>query len=286
MKTAAIFIACLCLVLSVSAMGRQAKPSGAALKYTAMSFNVRVPVDKGDRAWEARRDIAAETIRKRMPDVIGFQEMVPAQRDDLLKALPQYASLGDGREKDRGGESCTLFYLKERWELDPEKQGTFWYSDPPDEPGSSHWGNQWIRICTWARLVDRESGRDLAVFNNHWDFSEDFHQKAAQLLVKKISGMKVGYGSLLIMGDLNTQPSDPVFKYFAKQRIQDAWKQGSGKDPGYTHHDFEGKGDERIDYFLVPTGRVKVHRIEVVGDHQGDTWPSDHFPLWAEMELR
>ncbi|GAI64347.1 unnamed protein product, partial [marine sediment metagenome] len=28
-----------------------------------------------------------------------------------------------------------------------DESGTFWFSDTPQVPGSSHWGNACVRIC-------------------------------------------------------------------------------------------------------------------------------------------
>jgi endonuclease/exonuclease/phosphatase family metal-dependent hydrolase len=254
-----------------------------------MTFNIRVPVDSGDRSWQQRRGVAASAIAQHLPDVLGFQEMVPGQRGDLLAAAKIYKSIGDGREKDRSGESCALFYKFDRWDIDGQEQGTFWYSDTPRQAGSRHWGNEWIRICTWARLIERGSGRGVYVYNSHWDFSGDFHAKAAALLQKFILARGHAQEPVVVMGDFNAAPGSPVFKSWAAAEValplRDAWLLKKPGRPGLTFHDFEGSGKERIDYILIRPDDFEVVEIDTERRHQGAVWPSDHFPLWARLRF-
>ncbi len=263
-------------------------PGGLSVK--AMTFNVRVPVDSGERSWESRRAVVAKVLSSRRPDVIGFQEMVPRQREDLLAAVEGYVALGSGREKDRGGESASLFYLRERWDLDTSQTGTFWYSDTPEEPGSNQWQAKWIRVCTWARLVDKASGRGIYVFNNHWDFSEEFHRQASELLTRRIAARIHGDEPVIVMGDLNATPDDKGLAWLlAPDRalpLADTWVLAHPNEPGYSDHNFTGKADKRIDYIFATKGAFSVRQAEVVTDHAGPIWASDHFPVWAEIHFR
>lgn len=260
-----------------------------ALRVRAMTFNIRVPVDEGERSWERRRAVAAAVLGSRKPDLVGFQEMVPRQRDDLLADSGAYEAVGSGREKDRGGESCSLFFLKERWALDAGQTGTFWYSDHPELPGSNEWQAKWIRICTWARLLDKASGRGIYVYNSHWDFSEDFHLRAAGLLSSRMEQRAQRSEPVIVMGDLNASPDDKGLRWLLEGGrplpLEDVWRTAHPGEDGFSSHDFSGVGKERIDYLLGPKGGFKVLEVEVVHDHDGAVWPSDHFPVCAELDL-
>lgn len=259
----------------------------AGLSVKAMTFNVRVPVDSGDRSWESRRAVAAKVLSTRQPDVIGFQEMVPQQREDLLAANPGYAALGSGREKDRSGESASVFYLQERWQLDPSQNGTFWYSDTPEVPGSNQWQAKWIRVCTWARLIEKTTGRGIYVYNSHWDFSEDFHRRASELLMRRMAARAHVSEPVIVMGDLNATPDDKGLAWLLAQEreipLVDAWTLAHPGLAGYSNHDFTGKATQRIDYILATKGAFEARQAEVVTDHDGAVWVSDHFPVWAEL---
>ncbi|MCZ6776458.1 MAG: endonuclease, partial [Ignavibacteria bacterium] len=53
------------------------------------------------------------------------------------------------------GEYSAILYLSDRFCADEE--GTFWFSETPEIPGSRNWGNSIPRICTWMRLVEKAS---------------------------------------------------------------------------------------------------------------------------------
>ena len=132
------------------------------------TFNIRYDAqsDRGQRDWRARRDLVSETIRFMKPDVLGLQEVMDGQLRDLQKALLQFAIIGVARDDGkRSGEYAPLLVRKSRFEIDVHESGTFWLSDTPEEAGSITWGNACTRVCTWARLLDKKSGKALYVFN-------------------------------------------------------------------------------------------------------------------------
>ena len=65
-----------------------------------MTFNVRYASDEGAQRWAVRRPVMVELIRRAAPDVIGTQELLQRQGDDLIVRLPGYAWFGSDR---RGG---------------------------------------------------------------------------------------------------------------------------------------------------------------------------------------
>ena len=143
------------------------RPSGAdadnALDVGVMSFNIRVgTANDGENNWSKRRGLAFDVIRDYGADVVGLQEAVRFQIDDIREALPEYDETGVGRDDGTTrGEHCCILYRSDRLEVD--ESDTFWFSDTPEVPGSSHWGNAYIRICTWARFVEKSSGRAFYV---------------------------------------------------------------------------------------------------------------------------
>jgi endonuclease/exonuclease/phosphatase family metal-dependent hydrolase len=58
-----------------------------------MTFNIlSAPVKNPAGPWTARRPVAAQLIRRWQPDVVGLQEPTPAQVEDLLADLPEFAA--------------------------------------------------------------------------------------------------------------------------------------------------------------------------------------------------
>ena len=109
---------------------------------TVMSFNIRYGTAKdGENEWTARRDVLFEVIRDAKPDLLGLQEALDFQIDEILAAVSGYAVVGVGRDDgaERGKYSAILFRT-ERFHV--AEAGTFWFSDTPTVPGSKSWGNR------------------------------------------------------------------------------------------------------------------------------------------------
>ena len=123
-----------------------------------MSFNIRYGTARdGDNAWGLRRDAVVEVIEAFGPALLGVQEALRFQLGELAAALPGYREIGVGRTDGiEAGEYAAIMVDGAR--LDVLEHGTFWFSDTPEVPGSTSWGNDIPRICTWAHLRDRTSG--------------------------------------------------------------------------------------------------------------------------------
>ncbi|MBW3624563.1 MAG: endonuclease/exonuclease/phosphatase family protein, partial [Armatimonadetes bacterium] len=194
----------LCFMLLAAmptASGRPASPDRDELKI--ISFNIRFanPKDEGN-LWEDRREMMFGLLREQKPDVIGLQEALRSQIDDLRKALPRYEEFGVGRADGKSeGEHSTILYDGRRFRR--EDGGTFWLSDTPEVVASKSWGNRVVRICTWARLKDRRTGRAFYVYNTHLDHeSQPSRERSAQLLLERIRGRKHS-DPVILMGDFN-----------------------------------------------------------------------------------
>ncbi|WP_418281193.1 endonuclease/exonuclease/phosphatase family protein [Halorubrum sp. DTA98] len=158
----------------------------------AMSYNVRY-ANRNDHhdAWYARRDAVAGLVRFHRPDVVGFQEPLPGQRDDLRERLPEYAFVGRGRRANDEGEGCPVAVRTDRWTIVDD--GTVWLSETPEEP-SIGWDASYPRIATWARVEPRnaeEAGggpdRPFLVVNTHLDHEgARAREEAARLLRERI----------------------------------------------------------------------------------------------------
>ena len=135
----------------------------------AMTFNIRVDtILDGFNGWSRRRDMVCDVISDCRPDILGLQEALKRQVDDILEGVEGYDVIGVGRKdgKTKGEYSCIL-YRTDRFE--PIDSGTFWLSNRPESPGSLTWGNLCSRICTWGRFVNKWTGRAFYVYNTHLD---------------------------------------------------------------------------------------------------------------------
>lgn len=243
--------------------------------------------DKGERAWTARRDQAAELIRNDRADIVGIQEGLPAMMDDLADRLTGYAALGVGREDgvDRG-EYAAILVNTVRFRV--QECGTFWLSDTPEVPDSRTWGNTVTRICTWAKLYDRETKRVIHVFNTHFDHqSSEARRKGTDLILSRVRE-RAPAGPVLLMGDFNAPESDPLHTAILDAGFADVWRSlhpDAPPEKSGTFHNFTGRTDgSRID-FIYATPDLKAAEAAIVTSSKDGVWPSDHFPVRTTLEF-
>lgn len=87
---------------------------GRAQQITIGTFNIRYdnPADSGN-LWVNRAPIVSNLIRFHKFDVLGIQEGLKNQLDDISNALPEYAQYGKGRDDGKdGGEHSAVFTVK------------------------------------------------------------------------------------------------------------------------------------------------------------------------------
>ena len=178
-----------------------------------MSFNIRYgTAQDGENQWPDRSTLVGEVVTEFGPHVVGVQEALHFQLEELSGMLPGYGRVGVGRDDGvSAGEYSAILYRSDRLEL--LDQGTFWFSDTPEVPGSMSWGNRIPRICTWGRFRDRENGRSFTLFNLHWDHqSQPSREGAARLLLERMGALGDPGEPILVTGDFNAGEENPAFR--------------------------------------------------------------------------
>ena len=252
-----------------------------------MSFNIRYgTAPDGEDAWPNRREFVFDVVRGANSDVIGFQEAMRFQLDELATALPRYSSVGVGREADGGGEYSAIFY--DRTRFDVKQADTFWLSDSADQPGSKTWGNSLPRICSWAQLFDRTSGLSILVFNTHWDHqSQPSREHSGQLIRDRIENLNQDDIPVVLLGDFNVGQGNQAWASLLEAGLRDSFRdlyadvQGVG-----TFHAFQGEtAGDKIDAVLV-SHHWQVEAASIIRANKAGRYPSDHFPVTASLSLR
>src|SRR5438445_810569 len=136
---------------------------------TVMTFNIRYDEEAdGRHAWRYRRDLVRDEIAAHDPDLLGVQEPMPHQWDDLTAALPALSRLRSAGDESDDDEPVGGFFRTSR--LEWRDGGTFWLSATPAVPHSTSWphdhGNyriDWILLrgpiaCTSAEIDTRRPG--------------------------------------------------------------------------------------------------------------------------------
>ncbi|MGB2229484.1 MAG: endonuclease/exonuclease/phosphatase family protein, partial [Flavobacteriales bacterium] len=142
-------------------------PASAQMRegeWSLATFNVRYDNPGDPLTWEERRDQVAQVVG--FYDVVGLQEALPNQVEDLAARLPWMAHVGSGRDADGGGEACPIFYDKNKWEMLHSQ--TLWLARDWKTPGAVHPAADLPRIVTVATLHHKADGKTLRVYNTHW----------------------------------------------------------------------------------------------------------------------
>jgi len=251
------------------------------------TYNLRLNVaSDGPNAWPQRREAVKALIRFHEFDILGTQEGLPDQIDDLA-AMPGFAYVGVGRDDGkRAGEHSAIFYRKARFDV--EAHGDFWLSQTPQKPSKGWDAKCCNRIATWARFRDHVTDRRFYIFNVHFDHEGvEARRQSAGLMLQKIHDIAAG-ATVICTGDFNSTPETEQIRAM-KTVLRDARE--ATAEPPYgpvgTFNDFKLDAPmlERIDYIFVD-GHVAVKKYGVLSDSFGGRYPSDHHPVVARIAIQ
>ena len=177
------------------------------------TFNIRLKNtgdDKAGNGWNIRRDRVAGYIKANHIDVIGMQEVLHPQLEDLLERLPEYDYVGVGRtDGATKGEYSPIFFLKDKYEA--LEKGNFWLSETPDVAGSKGWDAALERIASYAKLRDKATGKIFMAVNTHFDHvGVTARKESAKLIMQKIQQI-VGNRPAVVTGDFNITEDDEAY---------------------------------------------------------------------------
>ena len=232
-----------------------------------MTFNIRgyYHPDDGVNQWEHREGLNVATIRRTAPHLIGMQEVQTGNLKAYDRALPEY-----------------------HWLAWPE------------------YGNQkpfeWPAIY-WIRFRDLGTGAEFVHANTHLDHrSEHARFEGSRLIIDRLTHLDdVAQPSpavqrplpQIVTGDFNDVPGSRTYRAWTEAGYADAHvAAGCSGDPheSYTNHGWRGypfgrddDAPQRIDWIMVRG--VNVRACAIVRDGAPPVWPSDHFPVVAEVSV-
>jgi endonuclease/exonuclease/phosphatase family metal-dependent hydrolase len=249
------------------------------------SFNLRYD-EPGDGAdgWLFRRDMVAETLSRLNPHVAGVQEPEMHQLRYLKEVLQGWHWFGTGRFADDSEKFTAILYGGERLRL--LESGAFWLSATPDVPASMSWQIHKPYAINWGRFRQPGTDQEFTLFNSHFPYKpsqQEARLRSAELLAQRASGAA---GPVILTGDFNSPADGDVYRIltgagFADARLAAEVVEG----PAGTMHGFTGEApaERRIDWVLL-RGFSRVRRFETVTFGRDGRFPSDHFPVTADLE--
>ena len=265
----------------------------SAFEIDAVAFNIRFDNPKdGENAWPNRKEMVGKWIESESPDVIGLQEALRHQINDIKKVATAYSEYGVGRDDGKSrGEHCTILYLKKRFTLDKKDCGTFWFSDTPEKIASKSWGNEIPRICTWARLIHKKTGKGFYLYNVHYDHqSQSSRIGASNLIIERISNRKQSNEPIILMGDFNAAEKNPAITVFKEEplKLVDTFRVVKPDEKMVkTFHGLRGGSfmGGKIDHVFILPKTAEVRSAEIVRFNKDNRYLSDHYPVRAKLSF-
>lgn len=258
-----------------------------------MSFNVRFdnPAD-GINAWEHRVPLVEKYMSEEMPDIMGVQESLHHQNEDLLRIMSGYAYIGTGRDDgQRSGEFSPVFYRTQTFTL--IEHGQFWLSETPDIPGSIGWEAILPRVVSWAKLKHRESEREMFVFNTHFSHVSDLaREKSMEFMSDQIRKIAADY-PIIITGDFNITKGSPLYHQMTEHleenngvRNVEYYSQQPVINADNTFNAFREDTDSRVIDYIFTNKHFEVKNFTVDQIKDDGIFISDHWPIKAVLQLK
>jgi endonuclease/exonuclease/phosphatase family metal-dependent hydrolase len=254
-----------------------------------MTYNIRLDVAvDGENNWTHRKEYFTSQIQFYEPDIFGIQEAKPNQVIDISSLLVQYNNVGIGREGIEKGESSNIYYKKDRFNV--VESNTFWLSETPNQI-SKGWDAAFNRVCTYALFKDKKTKSSFWVFNTHLDHvGELARTKGIQLILSKIESLNTKKYPVIFMGDFNSEPNTERIVEL-KKVMDDSRDVSKAKPfgPSGTFNNFKHNEavTKLIDYiFISKKSNIEVIKYAVLSDSKDLKYPSDHLPVYVEINLK
>ncbi len=274
-----------------AATNQQQKP---AVRVITANIRYSDPKDTSN-LWTDRRDFLLDTVLKQSPDIVGYQEVTPAQGAFLTQKMPGYgfAPRDDGKKSLIGtladviSSMNLLMWRADRFEEVSSKNGSLGATSGVDS-------NE-LTFYTQAVLRDKSHQLpDLIVINCH--IRHGVKQALASVgdLQNLIAQWRREYPSaeVVIMGDMNhdrnskvyaamTQPDNPAaaiidsFNYALKKK---------GERWG-NYHNFTGRPSAEwpTDLIFHSSGLANTPAVILRNVSSTGKYPSDHFFVMTEI---
>tara|TARA_B100000963_G_C22587621_1_gene653906 strand:- start:522 stop:1451 length:930 start_codon:yes stop_codon:yes gene_type:complete len=258
-----------------------------------MTYNIRFdnPAD-GMHAWPHRKELVASIIRFHKADIVGLQEALEHQIEDLMGLLPGYDWVGIGRNADGSGEFSAILYRTSI--ISVKATQTFWLSKTPHVPGSQSWDSSFPRIATWAHFDTKHSEKDIFVLNTHFDHKGEKARLESARMVKEQASKFANGLPVILMGDFNATSEQPPLTLllespmFDGRSLLDGFNNSiqSHHGPASTWTGFTKiEKDRRIDYIFVSED-LPIYYHAILTDKLENRYPSDHLPVLIEVGLK
>jgi len=253
------------------------------MEFNLMTSNIRFenPADEINN-WPKRKHIWSKIVDKYDIDILCTQE---GRKNQLLDAesITKLKIVDGHRDWIPERMYPSIFINLNKFSV--LSSGDFWLSETPDIAGSKSFNSAFPRLCTWVEV--KKDNNTFFVFNCHLDHVlDETRLSQSKVIAKQIPIINKCNVPYILAGDFNESPENTVRSLFNEDlALNDPFNDLNIPDEG-THHRFDGKNktSSRIDWILI-TRKFNCKKYEIVKDHDSNSYPSDHFPVFANLTL-
>jgi len=238
--------------------------------------------------WERRKPALDAAFKALAPDLAAFQEMesfaggsesgVNLALDWLLAQNPDFAAAAVG-DPATFPSTQPILYRRDRLQL--RDQGWFFFSETPDVIYSRTFNGSYPAFASWAVLRDRRTGRDLSVINVHFDYeSWENRRRSAELVAAEVRARLAAGERVVVLGDVNARLGSRTHAILEGAGLRFLPVQGAT-----VHFDRGLNLFGAIDHVGIGPGVAAMGAPMVLRQAFGGVWPSDHYPVAADLVL-
>ena len=253
------------------------------------SYNIRMStLSESDpaNAWAERSKRLLTSIKENDFDIFGLQEVSTASQDWLKSNFGDtydfwfFSPYSQGGSGDR---AQGIAFRKSRFS--GSDKHFFWASNTPESCTENDTGSQgnFKRGGICGTFTEKATGISFFFMNTHACLNREPNDAYAGVYVDMEKKYNAENLTSFFVGDMNSRP-----EYAAIATYREWWKDSyetaarrSGASNSYNAYS-NAAGKYRIDYIFV-RGKVQVDEFCINNTLYDNRYPSDHFPLWADV---
>lgn len=238
--------------------------------------------------WHRRKHALDQAFKALSADIVAFQEMETFEGSDddtvnlarayLLEHNPGYAAaaVGDWRAFP---STQPIFYRTDRFTV--ADQGWFFFSETPDTIYSRTFDGSYPAFTSWVRFAPLDGSRPFTVVNVHLDYSSrNNRDRSAALITERLAPLIAQDEPVILAGDLNERAGSTLVGDLRQAGLTFA------QIPGSTYHFDRGINlFGAIDHIAMTRNVTVVSGPHVLRQRFDGVWPSDHYPVSADLSL-
>lgn len=239
--------------------------------------------------WERRKGPLDTAFKTLQPDLMAFQEMesfggrsgsdTNLTLDWLLTQNPDFkaAAVGDPAVFP---STQPILYRASRLKL--LSQDWFFFSDTPDVIYSRTFNGSYPAFASLAKFEDRATGKTFHAVNVHFEYKSRSNRiKSAALVVERVAPLIAAGEKVVFLGDLNARSGAETQNILAEMGLTFLDVKGS------TYHLNRGLNlFGAIDHIGLSDGISPVGLPTVIRQKFDGEWPTDHYPVIADIQLK